>query len=1656
MGCRALCLTLLVLLAGSYAQPPFTLITPNVLRVESEETFVLDAQGHNAAFEADISIQDFPQKKLILVQAKVSVNSGNNYLGVVKAMIPSKELLKDPKIKQYVYVSVRSPVCSLEKVVLLSFHSGYIFLQTDKTIYTPGSQVLYRIFTMNYKLQPISKTVILEFLNPDRVIVKRDAILHDRKSGIISLAYKLPDLVNLGVWTISAKYEDSPDQNYTNNFEVKEYVLPSFEVIVKAQQNFLYIDDDTFKVDIQARYLYGKHVAGKAFVMFGVKKDGVKTGIPESLMRVQLDDQGEAEASLQRADLLMRFKKPEDMLEFTLYVTVTVITDSGADMVEAELEDIYIVTSPYKILFTKTSKYFKPGMPFDLMVFVTNPDGSPANRIRVVADPGSVEGLTQGDGTTRLSLNTGANMATLQITVKTGDPRLPPPRQTSAAMTALPYKPLGAVGNYLHIGITASELQPGENVAVNFNIRNTDLSVQNQIQHFTYIILNKGRIMTVGRQARQPGQPLVTMSLTINEEFIPSFRIVAYYIVSTPAGHEVVSDSVWVDVTDSCMGTLVVSSERANKEYAPGSSMKLKLRADHKAYVGMVAVDKAVFTLNNKFKISQRKVWDSVEKTDIGCTPGGGANGAAVFSDAGLALQTNFKITTDQRSESFCEVHGKRKRRSSALLIEVKATKASNYQGLTKKCCQDGMQENPMGHSCERRSHLILDGKECVDAFLDCCKYIIKKRKEEEKLKKEDFVGRSFEDEDYMDDADIISRSEFPESWFWKVEEMLERPDINGISTKSLNVFLKDSITTWEVLAVSLSENKGICVAQPFEIVVLKDFFIDLRLPYSVVRNEQVEIRGILYNYGNMEITVRVTLTYNPEFCSLSTSKKKYTQTVKMNPVSSVAVPFIIVPLTLGLHDVEVKAAVAGTFVSDGVRKKLKVVPEGMRLTKTITSVTLEPEVKGKDGVQEEKVPAVNDKNIVPRTDVDTIITIQGTPISRLVEDSVDGSNLNHLIKAPGGCGEQNMMIMTSSVIAIQYLDNSGQWERIGVNRREQAIKNIRQGYTQQLAFRKNDNSYAAWIHRPSSTWLTAYVAKVFAMAQSFVDIESNVLCGAIKWLILEKQKPDGLFKENAPVYHLEMLGGIRESSEPDVSLTAFVLIALLESQKACTPHVNNLLISIEKASNFLLDRYQSLHKTYSIAITSYALAKAGKLKDTNKLLSVSTDKTHWPQTDSRFISLETTSYALLTLLQMKEYDLTGPIVRWLTESRFYGDVWGSTQATIMIFQALAQYQIDVPGVNEIDLDVSLHLAERKQPFSYRINLGNAMLARSAETKANKAFVVKAKGKGQGTLTVTSVYHAIVTEKERKCNNFDLSVIVEDEINFRRPEGAKSTVSITVCFKHLKPVDATMSIIDITMMTGFSPDVAELNKLNKGVDRYISKFEINKGATDKGTLIIYLDKISHTEEECLKIYAHQLFEVGLIQPAAITVYDYYTPESRCTKFYHVDKDSALLGKICQDDVCRCAEDNCFSQQQLDEDITAALRMDKACEPGVDFVFKVTLNKIEPNDNYDNYVMMIQNVIKQGTDEAPQGETRNFISHAKCRKALDLKVGRDYLIWGTTADLWRQPDGIAYILGKDTWVEWWPDHRACQEPENEQICDDFEEVSENLVLHGCPN
>lgn len=45
---------------------------------------------------------------------------------------------------------------------------------------------------------------------------------------------------------------------------------------------------------------------------------------------------------------------------------------------------------------------------------------------------------------------------------------------------------------------------------------------------------------------------------------------------------------------------------------------------------------------------------------------------------------------------------------------------------------------------------------------------------------------------------------------------------------------------------------------------------------------------------------------------------------------------------------------------------------------------------------------------------------------------------------------------------------------------------------------------------------------------------------------------------------------------------------------------------------------------------------------------------------------------------------------------------------------------------------------------------------------------------------------------------------------------------------------------------------------------------------------------------------------------------------------------------------------------------------------------------------------------------------------------------------------------SYIIGKDTWVEHWPEGEECQDQKYQKQCEDLEAFTETMVVFGCPN
>ncbi|KAJ3590699.1 hypothetical protein NHX12_008648 [Muraenolepis orangiensis] len=92
-------------------------------------------------------------------------------------------------------------------------------------------------------------------------------------------------------------------------------------------------------------------------------------------------------------------------------------------------------------------------------------------------------------------------------------------------------------------------------------------------------------------------------------------------------------------------------------------------------------------------------------------------------------------------------------------------------------------------------------------------------------------------------------RTFFPETWLWDLV------DVGKSGLKEVPVIVPDTITTWETEAFCLSE-EGFGLAPPKELVVFQPFFLELSLPYSVIRGENLELKATVFNYQSSCIMV--------------------------------------------------------------------------------------------------------------------------------------------------------------------------------------------------------------------------------------------------------------------------------------------------------------------------------------------------------------------------------------------------------------------------------------------------------------------------------------------------------------------------------------------------------------------------------------------------------------------------------------------------------------------------------------------------------------------------------------------------------------------------------------------------------------------------------
>ncbi|KAF1394639.1 hypothetical protein PFLUV_G00003160 [Perca fluviatilis] len=1720
--------------------PRFTLLAPDLLRTDSHENIYLQAYDVSNPVVVSISILDF-SKTTTLLQDSVTLSVENGFHALKSIQLPSDRLNREEKRNKFVHLKVIfGGYHSEERILMVSFHSGYIFIQTDKPIYKPGDTVRFRAFASSPSFKAFDTTVTIDIQNPDGIVVKQIPRVR-AADGVYAETFPLSDIVNEGKWTVTAKLDDWQQNTFTSPFEVKKYVLPAFNVTLTPRKSFLSLDDSELIVDISARYLYGEPVQGTAYVVFGVKINQEMRRLP-SVKQVSDLDEGVIRLSME--EIKRAYPDVRSLVGNSVYVKASVLTKSGSDLVEAEKTGIKIVESLYVLSFKDIPKYFKPGLPLDFTIQVSHHDGSPARNVPVNVKLQGVSTVISTSNS-RVTINMPRDQQPQTITAETTQADLRPDQQAKKQITVQPYVAFNRdQQNYLYISTGTATVSVDDTLSLKLIIAPADPTHRQYIKHITYLVLNKGKII-VAERIDVTGQLETSVGVTVTPEMMPSFRFVAFYSIPWAGMEEVVPDSIWVDVADSCVGGLKVGPvDGIRRDYTPGKSFSFKIRGDPGAKVSLVAVDNAVYLLNRD-RLTQRKIWGTVEQGDIGCSRGGGRDAKAVFSEAGLLYASSAGFQTTTRQALQCP--GSARRRRSAEQLQRKAELESHYkEKLQRRCCMDGLRGIPMPYSCTRRSLYITEGWECMKAFRYCCAtyrdqefntqipttpppftttppttsppplptffhhFVEMERREWIPLSRESFhlgrerglpglpgspglpvmsvmsghVGSKLqmtfssadnmrerevlqvearqeeekeeeeEEEEYLDASQVYLRSKFYESWLWTDVNLPSQADRDGLASKNVDNPLPDSITEWGVLAISASPHTGFCVAEPYNFRAWKRFFVDLKLPYSVARNEQLEIKAVVHNYGYDDLHVRVVLMKTEGMCSIA-FKESHTQEVTVPAGSSVAVPYTIVPLVVGKLPLEVMVVARGTTAGDRIQKQLRVVLEGVQKAE-VWSAVLNPSAEG--GTQTVRVGKIELESVVPNSRPETFINVRGNVLADSIDNSISEDSLASLIQMPGGCVEQNLASITLPLIATLYLDRTNSWESVGVQRRAEALRYIRRGYENQLAYRRSDGSYPPYRREGASTWITAYVVKVFSMAYSITGIDEQQVCEPLLYLVNNKhQLVRGSFREDNPVYTTTMTGGLR-GDDPETTLTAFVLIALAEAKQArirCAgPSVE---VAVGKTAEYLKSALLTTgRRPYTVAIASYALALLGNASPYNPtpslLRAAAPGGSHWPDSQNTLFTLEATGYALLALVKLGRMEEAAAPFKWLNGQRRRGGGFGSTQSTMVVLQALSEYLINKPP-EDVYLDVDVRITGRKE-IRYHFNPVNAYTARSSRLPADLDLEVQAQGNGQGILEVVTHYNQLPEVDEKiSCKDFEFSVAIE-ESSEKPPADVEKSYQLTIKVRALGPRDVRMVILDINLPTGFTPENSDLEMLSNSVDRYINNFQIVDNLSDRGSLIIHLFKVSHKEPEILIFRLQQSFKVGLLQPSSVTVYEYYNPDHRCSRTYTPREDKEALTQICRDNVCRCTQGDCCVSKTDSENFLNKDREVFACKT-LHHVFKVKVLNVSQS-YYDKYEMEITRVIKLGVEAGVEvGQKRFFMSHGGCRDGINLKQGSEYLIIGPKEDQWNTDSDTnrsIYMLGKDTWVERWPTSAECSSMQAK--CKSLEDTADELSVNAC--
>ena len=1344
-----------------------------------------------------------------------------------------------------------------------------VLVTTDKPLYQPGQTMHFRVLALEQPgLEPMAATACLLEVHDgkgNKVFKRR---VSTSELGVASGSFRLASEVNPGTYRVRATVGDTATEKAVT---VERYALPRFDLEIEVDKAF-YLVGDTLRGTVRASHFFGKRVAGGAarvrLQTFDVEPSDLATvnGIT--------DDEGMFAFEFELPDHLVG----QDLEQGKAIVRlVAEVTDLAGQSV-AEARGVHVAGDRLRVVVIPESGTLQPGMENIFYVFAEDPAGAPvAPAISFLAGEDAYSLQTDQDGfATAAHVPAGERV---EVSWSAEDGRGPPVEGSAVfevgrsreSVLVRTDRAIYLVGDTMEVRIFAPDAR--DRVYLD--------------------VLRRGQI--VREEALDLTAGTVSAQVDLDSEMTGDLALSAYYLGD---GGDIVRDEklVWVDSSDSLHVSLTLDKE----VYLPGEAARLRVDVSDAsgmpvvAAIGVQVVDEAVFALSGNrpgvlrsyFELddSIREPHYQIEGTgfDIAAivtqVPGDDAGEVvrerraeaafAALGDTGARLFSSSWEGSLQRALERLEPHYEADKRSifertgemaeageldgSGLLAWLGAQgDLLDLFGNPYRFAPAGVERIEMRSDGPDEQADTLDDWRTTFAFWEALRQGGPGWHQDAGAGTD--AGMAYDAGGGCCDAGTSGnegedgprvRKDFPETLYVH-PDLITGPD----GQAELEIYLADSITEWRVSSMANTAG-GLLGSNATGLTVFMDFFVDIDLPRTLTRGDEVHFPVAVFNYLDEPQTVSLTVEVG-EWAELLSSA---TTPVSLGPGEVRGVEVGLRALAVGWHGVTVFATGSGG-ANDAIMRSVEVVPDGVEVRNSTSG-----KVSDSASIM---FPYPSD---AIESTVKAIVKIHPGPVAQVVE------GLDSLLRMPSGCFEQTTATLWPNALVLDYLTTSMRSvPEIEIKAREY----IGLGYQRLLTFECEGGGFT-WFGDPAppNAILSAMGVMELSDIAKVQETDETLIPRTMDFLAAT-QAADGSWHEDRG----SEFANVRYT---DLMTTCFVTWALAQAGGGQAADAG-----FEYAST----RVDANTPTYALALCANAFStlrpesaetSSAVVELVSRARQDGEEKVFWEPGAgeegnypgaSAGSTVEATALAVLALLDASTApDLSARGLAYLVENKDSFGSWGTTHATILSLKAFLKSLQSNTGQAVGDCTILLNdevvgmfsVSEDNSDILRQFEIGS-LLARQGSNRVNLAF------SGEGSLMYQLVRSHFVPGSGASGAEGPIGIEVSyDKTKLSTEDTVSASATITNRAERMLP----MVLLDLGVPPGFAVLTTDLETAAR--EQRIQRYELSGRQ-----ILVYLESIAggETVELSYGLQAKYPLKVKAPDSSVVLYYDESTRAS---------------------------------------------------------------------------------------------------------------------------------------------------------------------------------